>query len=287
MSLPDDRLQTDRAQPEMTPPPEGPGRDAGSPLEAAAASFSATRAWLIILAAGLVAGLAGFAFGEATPKLVPPALDLPPEIRAVPTSVPIETERRMGIARDRAAALAYGGLGLVLGLALGVAGGLARESPRAAIVAGLAGLILGGAAGAGSTLALLPSYHAARAAAPDEESSNDLALALRTHGGIFIAVGAAAGLALGLGLGGGARTARAFFGGVLGAALAAVIYEFGGALVFPVAQTFRPMAVTPWPRLLAHLSVALCVSAGALGAAQHLQLRRAAPHRDRTSTQTT
>jgi hypothetical protein len=193
----------------------------------------------------------------------------------------------MGISRDRAAALAYGGLGLALGLALGVAGGLARGSSRAAIAAGLAGLILGGAAGALSTLSLLPSYHAARAAALDEDATNDLALALRTHGGIFIAVGAAAGLALGLGLGGGERTARALFGGVLGAALAAVIYEFGGAIVFPVAQTFRPMAVVPAPRLLAHLSVALCVSAGALGAAQHLQLRRSALHRERTSTQTT
>jgi hypothetical protein len=165
---------------------------------------------------------------------------------------------------------------MLLGLALGAAGGRVRKSPRAAILAGLAGLILGGTAGAGATLALLPSYHAARADAPDEESTNDLALALRTHGGIGIAIGAAAGLALGLGLGGGSRIARATFGGILGAILGAVIYEVAGALVFPVAETFRPMAVAPAPRLLAHLSVALCVAAGALWAANHLQLRRTA-----------
>jgi hypothetical protein len=97
---------------------------------------------------------------------VPPNLDLPPEIRAEGPQVPIETERRMRISRDRAAALAYGSLGMLLGLALGAAGGRARRSPRAAIAAGLTGLILGGSAGAGATLALLPSYHAARAAAP-------------------------------------------------------------------------------------------------------------------------
>ena len=131
---------------------------------------------------------------------------------------------------------------------------------------------------------LLPSYHAARVPVSDverpEEKTNDLALALRTHGGIWLAVGAAAGLALGLGLGGGTRVARAFFGGILGAALATVIYEFAGALVFPMAQTFRPMAMELGPRLLAHLSVALCVSAGALWGAYYLQLSRASSRGD-------
>jgi hypothetical protein len=211
---------------------------------------------------------------------VPPALDLPPEIMASGPQKAIETERRMGISRDRSAMLAYGGLGLGLGLALGVAGGLARRSPRAAIAAGVTGLVLGGAAGAGATLALLPSYHAARAAAPEEEMTNDLALALRTHGGIWLAIGAAAGLALGLGLGGPTRIPRAILGGILGAALATVIYEFGGALVFPVDQTFRPMAMAAAPRLLAHLSVALGVSAGALWGAHHLHLSRASSRGD-------
>jgi hypothetical protein len=181
----------------------------------------------------------------------------------------------MGVSRDRSAALAYGGLGAALGLALGAAGGLARRSSRAAIAAAVTGLLLGGAAGAGATLSLVPLYHAARAATPDDEVTNDLALALRTHCGIWVAVGAAGGLARGRGLGGGARTARAVIGGVLGAALATVVYEFGGAVVFPVAETFRPMAVTPAPRLLAHLCVALFTAAGANWAAHHLRLRRA------------
>ena len=58
---------------------------------------------------------------------------------------------------------------MVLGLALGAAGGLVRRSPTAAVAAGLAGLVLGGAAGAGATGPLLPYYHAALAAATDED----------------------------------------------------------------------------------------------------------------------
>jgi hypothetical protein len=205
------------------------------------------------------------------------SLDLPPEVRRNSSNVPIEIQHRKQIAGDRAAALAYGGLGMVLGLALGAAGGLARRSPVAAIAAGVTGLVLGGAASAGTTLTLLPSYHATRAAASDEDYTNDLALALRTHGGIWIAVGAAAGLALGIGLGGVARVARALIGGMLGAGVGAVIYEFGGAMIFPVAQTFRPMAAEPVPRLLAHLIVGLCVAAGSLLIADHLSLRRTGP----------
>jgi hypothetical protein len=263
---------TSQDDPGVIPPNAGAERRTDS---RGAAPWTQRRLWLAILGMGLLAGLAGFAIGEVVPQLVRPSNDLPPEIRASGPRRTAETDRRRRVSQDRAAALAYGGLGMLLGLVLGATGGQARRSSRAAIAAGFAGLILGGAAGTGATLALLPSYHKARAAATDEDYTKDLALALRTHGGIWLAVGAAAGLALGLGLGGGARMARAAFGGILGAVVAAAIYEFGGAVLFPVSQTFRPMAVDPVPRLLAHLSVALCVSVGALLVADHLTLRRA------------
>jgi hypothetical protein len=168
---------------------------------------------------------------------------------------------------------------MLLGLGLGAAGGLARASAKAAATAGLVGLILGGAAGAGVTMLALPPYHAARAAMTDEDITQDIGLALATHGGIWIAVGAAAALALGLGLGGGARAARAVAGGILGAAVAAVLYEFCGAVGFPLSESFRPRAITAGPRLLAHLAVALLVSLAALWAVRYLKLgrRSAAP----------
>jgi hypothetical protein len=61
----------------------------------------------------------------------------------------------------------------------------------------------------------------------------------------------------------------------MAALLAAAIYEFAGAIIFPTAETFRPMAATSAPRLLAHLSVALWVAIGALGAADYLKIGRA------------
>jgi hypothetical protein len=261
--------------------PEDPGVAHESPSGAATPPSSSGRTWLLVLAAGLLGGLAGFATGEAGPNYIRPSYELSPELRRNSTQIPIEIERRKGIARDQIASLAYGALGMVLGLALGVAGGLTRRAPVAAIAAGVTGLVLGGAAGAGTTMVLLPSYHAIRAAAADENYNEDMALALRTHGGIWIAIGAAAGLAFGIGLGNWTRMARAVIGGILGAGLAAAIYEFGGAFLFPLAATARPMAADVIPRLFAHLTVALCVAAGALLFANHLTLHRAKPQPNR------
>jgi hypothetical protein len=237
-------------------------------------SRSARATWTIILAAGLAAGLGSFAIGEAAPSLVPPELDLPAEVRADRNQVPIETERRMRRSKDLHAAIAFGSLGMLLGLALGAAASLTRSSTRGALAAGLAGLVVGGSTGVGVTLLVLPWYHAARAAATDENMNLDVGLALATHCCIWSAVGAAAGLALGAGLGGGSRIARAMIGGILGAALAAVAYEFTGAIAFATAETFRPMAATWPPRLMAHALVALFTASGALWAARNLRLSR-------------
>ncbi len=160
--------------------------------------------------------------------------------------------------------MTYGVLGALLGLTLGAAGGMARRSPGAAITAALIGLVLGAAAGTGTTFLLLSLYHALHADPSPDNATQELYLALATHGGIWVAIGAAAGLGLGLGLGGG-RVGRTIIGGVLGAAIATAIYEFGAAMAFPLEKTLEPTAMAPGPRFLAHLTVALCVSAGRSG----------------------
>lgn len=256
----------------VQPAPSGSAND--SSPERHRTPSSPSRAWSIVLAAGVLAGLAGFGLGEAAPTLLPPDLNLPAEIQRSSSQKPLEIERRMGIARDRQAVLAYGGLGLFLGLALGVAGGLLRRSASAAVVAGLTGLVLGAAAGALTTQTVLPHYHAERASATDETKTNDLALALLTHGAIWCGLGVAAGFAFGLGRGGWGRVGRAALGGLLGAVLAAAVYEFAGAIVFPTDQTFRPMAFAAAPRLLAHLSVAMCVAAATLGVTDYVTTSR-------------
>jgi hypothetical protein len=253
------------------PPHEDATRDPDRP------PWPSGRTWSIILAASTLAGLCAFGLGEVSPRLFPPSTYFAPEIRARPLLLAQEMQRRRLLFSDRAAAAAYGGLGMLLGLALGAAGGLARRSSRAAIAAGFTGMVLGGTAGAATPCLVLPHYNAARIATIDDDQNVDLGLALRTRGAIWLAIGAGGGVALGLGLGGGPPVARAMFGGIPGAGLAAVIHEFGGALVFPLAETFRPLAVTPTARLTDHLLIALCVAIGAFWAVQHLRLRRATP----------
>jgi MFS family permease len=271
--------QLDHRTPTSTDTSDGaPSReDVGLAKESPSAPSSSLKTWLLILAAGLLAGLAGFAFGETAPTLFRPSVEVPPEMRRNRNAFQNEMGRRMVVAHERIAAMAYGGLGMVLGLALGVAGGLARRSPRAAVAAGLTGLVLGGAAGAGSTIVALPYYHASRVGVSEANYNKDLGAALCTHGAIWLTIGVTAGLALGIGLGNRGRMVRAVIGGILGAGAGAVIYEFGGAVLFPLAETFRPTPVQMTPRLLAHLTVALCIAAGALFFADHLTLRRATP----------
>jgi hypothetical protein len=232
--------------------------------------------WSIILAASTLAGLFAFGLGEISPRLFPPSTYFAPEIRARPLLLAEEIKKRRLLFADRAAAAGCGGLGLLLGLALGAGGGLARRSSRAAIAAGFTGMVLGGAAGAATPYLVLPFYNAARIATTDDDHNIDLGLSMRTRGAIWLAIGAAAGVALGVGLGG-AAVVRAAIGGILGACLATVTHEIGGALVFPLAETFRPLSVTPTARLTDHLLIALCVATGAFWAVRHLRLRRATP----------
>jgi hypothetical protein len=263
-------------------PPDPNTRDelrSSSAAVASAINPQSLRAWLLVVAIAPLAGLCSFGIGELAPSLVPPSRELSPELRASGPSLQAELRIRDRHSKDRAAALAYGGLGLFLGLGLGAAGGLSRQSTRAAFTGAIVGLVLGGLAGGATTSLILPSFHAARAATPaegakPEDITQDLGLALLTHGAIWAAVGGAAGLALGLGLGGAAKTGRAVVGGILGACLGTVVYEFSSATLFPLSESFRPMAATPGPRLLAHIGVAMCISVFALWAADHLRLRR-------------
>ncbi|MFO0892524.1 MAG: hypothetical protein U0790_25695 [Isosphaeraceae bacterium] len=231
---------------------------------------------MLILACGLISGLAGFAFGEYALRLFAPSLELPPGIRGDQVLAPREHARRLRVSQSQSATASYSFLGAMLGLTLGAAGGLSRRSSHGALRAGLTGLILAAVAGAGATLLILPLYHSLFRPPSADNATEQLALALAMHGGIWMAIGALSGVALGLGLGEG-RITRAVIGGILGAAVAAVAYEVGGAVLFPLDRTFEPMAITPAPRLMTHLAVGLCVSAATLWATDHLKLGRDKP----------
>jgi hypothetical protein len=101
---------------------------------------------------------------------------------------------------------------------------------------------------------------------------------LLTHGAIWSAVGAVGGLAFGLGLGGRGRWKATLVGGFIGAAVATVIYELVGAIVFPSSKTDLPLSSSSTTRGLALLLVASLSSIGAV-----LALRRSAKREARSS----
>ena len=67
-------------------------------------------------------------------------------------------------------------------------------------------------------------------------------LPLLTLGSICSSVGAAGGLAFGIGLGGRDRWMKSLLGGLVGAALATVVYELVGAIAFPTDKTELPIS---------------------------------------------
>jgi hypothetical protein len=146
-------------------------------------------------------------------------------------------------------------LGALMGLGLGAAGGLIGRSSRRASLAGVAGLILGGLAGAGMARWLVPIYY-------DNLSAGDLTYSLEVNGGIWGAVGAAAGLAFGLGRGGPGRMLRLAVAGLAAGGLAMALFVFAGSILDPRAMADRPVSLTPASRLTARLLLSLLVAVG-------------------------
>jgi hypothetical protein len=242
--------------------PAVPAIDPAAPPDDRRATVST---WLMALAAALLAGIASWLFGEATYqsfKASEAAASQKYDFTAV--------NRETAIANGRNGALAFGALGGLLGLGLGVAGGLSRRSVRGALQSAVVGLILGAAAGALPSFAVMPWQWRHR---NDDPSSTNLLAPLLIHGGLWCGLGAAAGLAYGLGRGGlrPRPLLEGMLGGLVGAAIGTVSYEMVGAMAFPLGKTVEPFSSTASTRLLARLSVAVFT---ALGAVVMLHLNR-------------
>jgi hypothetical protein len=224
------------------------------------------RCWGLALLAGLVAGVASWLGGEAVyGRFIPPLL----ATSGFPT---VEQMQAAARANDAGGTLEAGVTammrGSALGLMLGLAGGALRGSRRAAAVAGLAGIVLGGLAAAAANWGLMPVYF--RFYDPDKD---DLLVALLVQGGIAAVLGAAAGAAFGAGIAGGlgggpARDGRGLIGrtllgGLLGAAAGLVLFQVAGVLAFPLDQTTKPVSTSSLSRLANHILVALLAAAGA------------------------
>ena len=212
--------------------------------------------WALALTAGLIAGFASWLIGESLHGRF-----APPDARTGRRLSPEQIQSRataIHASQGAEAAVAFGSLGAVSGLALGLAGGYARRSARAALIAAIAGSILGGAAGAIVPRVLLPIYY--RMHDPDRD---DLILAVLIQGGNWSVIGAAAGAAFGIGLCDRGCALRALLGGFLGATAGVLVYELVGAIAFPLDETSKPLSATWGTRLFARLAVTMCTSAGA------------------------
>ncbi len=156
----------------------------------------------------------------------------------------------------RNAAVAYGLVGGILSLSLGVIAGslLGRFSVPRLLAAGLTGLVLGTLLGATSSYALTPAYFSRMEKA-------DINLSILIHMGIWVAVGAAAGIAFGVGYGTRKVLVGSLIGGMIGAALATLFFDIGGAF-FPLARTERPLSVEAGTRLAGAALLCLFIVVG-------------------------
>jgi hypothetical protein len=150
----------------------------------------------------------------------------------------------------------YAILGGILSLGLGVTAGLlnGRRSIARAFLAGLTGVMLGACGGAASSYVLIPIFFG-------NLENADLTRSMLIHLGIWTAVGAASGLAFGIGSGSRGVLSRSLVGGITGAALATLLFDFTGAF-FPLAHTERPLAEEAGTRLAVSMLLGLSVAGG-------------------------
>jgi hypothetical protein len=215
-----------------------------------ASAVRTLRPLIEIAAAGLLAGLIAFGLGELiygrfAPELVGQSVGGNQVMR--PT---LETK---AASDARNSATAFGILGGVIGLFLGLAGGLERRSISSAAKAGCVGLVLGVTVGAVLPLVLVVPYLRML----NRRTADDLFLSLGLHAMLWGPLGAVGGLAFGIGRGRLGQTLRLIVGGLMGAIVGTIAYDAIGGAITPLAGTADAISTT-WPtRLLARLLVAI------------------------------
>jgi hypothetical protein len=207
------------------------------------------------LVAGLLAGAVSLGAGESIVGYYRPDLD--PAIKRRPTA---DDMQRLRDARVHSATATFAAMGGLLGLAMGLAGGMAGRSAASLGKAAGAGLLVGACIVGLTAFAAVSLFYKMH-----DPQSGELILPMLTHGAIWAVAGGIGGLAFGLGVGGnGRRVTAALSGGLIGAAIAAVIYEIVGAVAFPTSKTDLPLSSSVATRGLAQILVAISSSLGAV-----------------------
>ena len=232
-----------------------------APLTACESQFS-TKSVVILVALALLCAGAGWGLGERTHNFFPwdsayvfnryrDEIDKrPSELRTGYLNSKVLSTRK--IADSKNAAIVYGALGGCLGVALGLLGTYLRAQPRHAKITATAGFLLGIAAGAIPSFALVPYYF------DNFNPRSTIALPFLVHFGLWAGIGAAAGLALSIGMGRWRDLGRGFIGGMGGVFAGTLLYH----LINPTLYPLDPDLPVPM-REISRLVAALCVSLGA------------------------
>jgi hypothetical protein len=233
------------------------------------------RLWVFSILAGVLAGISGWGAGEAAEPNFPASLNQFSHPNDLTQQRSLNLLRNLKLQmQKKKGAIAYGLLAGLAGVYLAVAGGLARRSfsdtPKAAIIA----LIVGAGLAVALAYWLVPWYFRWIDLALEADVNNDPARGFIIHLGIWISAAVAAGLGLGLASGEGEKVLPGIIGGLLGVALAAIIYESIGYAVFLSEDAASPVPGTSLTRLIAHMLVGVLVAVGAAWGSSGLSLSK-------------
>jgi hypothetical protein len=153
---------------------------------------------------------------------------------------------------------AYAILGGILAVGLGVTAALlsGRLIALRIILAAGTGFLLGTFGAAASARVLIPMFFS-------QVQTADFTLTMLVHLGIWCVVGAASGTAFGVGSGSFRVLGQSVIGGITGAAVATLVYDFAGAFL-PLAHTERPLSEIALTRLAASVFLSLSIAVGIL-----------------------
>ncbi len=172
--------------------PASPGNSPRSvPPGSEPSAVGTSRLMVFCLVAGILSGTASLLAGEAIMHHY--REDLLPPVKYNPSHEEIV---RWHNARLYCATASFAAMGGFLGLAMGMAGGLARRSIFRGASAAIMGLLLGTIVAASASVLLVPIFYKKH-----DPQSGDLIFPMLTHGAIWSLVGAIGGLSFGLALG--------------------------------------------------------------------------------------
>ena len=228
-------------------------------------------AWAYVVIVAIAAGLLSWGIEEIHMRVSDPVanFDRPKGMGFAEMTTVLRAE--INVTRIRTATLSNGSLGALLGLGLGLIGGRARGSWGRSILAGVLGMIVGAAGGMLSTV-MVPRYYNALAL-NKEAVEDDMSFPFLTHLGLWIGVGLGGGVGLASALRSWSKGAQAILGGLIGVVVGTAIYEFGGAVAFPLAETNLPISKEMGSRAFAHLAIAIAAAVGAWGVATSVKAK--------------